>query len=121
MPHPFAGPSSIKIIIFSYLKFLEISFLSFYVNGIEISSQKRHGVIVVGMGTLVRATPCAKRFSSYGGATRTMKGNVSINPKSYSSFDLAVPKTMDFAFVRGNRHRLIIAKVEKMPSAAISV
>ena len=40
-----------------------------------------------GNGYTVRAIPCAKHFSSYGGATRTKKGNVGINPKSYSSFE----------------------------------
>ena len=68
---------------------------------------------------MARATKCAKHFSSNSGATRTKKGNVSINPKSYSSFEWAVSKTMDFEFVRRNRYRLIMAEIEKMTNSAI--
>ena len=67
---------------------------------------------------MARATSCAKHFSSYSGATRTKTGNVSMYPKSFSRFEQAVSKTMDVEFVRRNCHGLIMAKLEKMSSAA---
>ena len=70
---------------------------------------------------MARSTPYAKHFSSYSGPPRTKKGNVSMNPKSYASFEWAVSKSMDFDFVRRNRHRLIMAKIEIMSSAATNV
>ena len=45
-PPPFAGPFFLQS-----WKFLEISFLRFYVTGIENSCQRRHRVMMVVMGT----------------------------------------------------------------------
>ena len=72
-------------------------------------------------GYMVRATPCTKHFSSYSGPKRTKKVNIKINPKSYLSFEWAVSKTMDFEFVRRNRHRLIMVTIEKMSRAAMDI
>ena len=42
-----------------------------------------------------------------------------MNAESYLKFEWAAHQKMDFEFVRRNRHRLIMAKIEKMPRAAI--
>ena len=68
---------------------------------------------------MARATR-VKQSSSCSGATRTKKGKVGMNPKTYLKFESAVSKTMDFDFVCQSRHRLIMAKIEQMPRAAIS-
>ena len=70
---------------------------------------------------MARATPCAKHFSSFSGAIRTKKGRtLRMNPKSYLKFERAVSYTANFKFVRRNRLRLTMAKIEKMPRVAIS-
>ena len=103
-------------------KLPEISFLRFYVNGMEISCQKRN-ILTYNGGSeyLACATPCPKHFSASSGAIRTKKGNVNMNFKRYLTFERTVSWTVDFEFMQRNHHGLTKTKIEKMSRAVISV